>query len=60
MLGTPYAPLGITMIGGLVSSTILTLFVVPLFYTYLDDLRHFLRGFAGTILASRDVEKSRG
>ena len=60
MLGTPYAPLGITMIGGLVSSTILTLFVVPLFYTYLDDLRGFLRGFAGTILASRDVEKSRG
>ena len=59
MLGTPYAPLGITMIGGLVSSTILTLFVVPLFYTYLDDLRGFLRGFAGTILASRNVGKSR-
>ncbi len=58
MLGTPYAPLGITMIGGLVSSTILTLFVVPLFYTYLDDLRHFLRGFAGSLLSSSKVEMS--
>ncbi len=55
MLGTPYAPLGITMIGGLVSSTILTLFVVPLFYTYLDDLRGFMRGFAGSILGSRSI-----
>ena len=60
MLGTPYAPLGITMIGGLLSSTILTLFVVPLFYTYLDDLRGFLRGFAGTILSSPEVEETRG
>ncbi len=55
MLGTPYAPLGITMIGGLLSSTILTLFVVPLFYTYLDDLRVFLRGFATNILQSRRI-----
>ncbi|MCE2441347.1 MAG: efflux RND transporter permease subunit [Candidatus Latescibacteria bacterium] len=53
MLGTPYAPLGITMIGGLLSSTILTLFVVPLFYTYLDDLRVFLRGFSRNILRPR-------
>ncbi|MDE3001461.1 MAG: efflux RND transporter permease subunit [Gemmatimonadota bacterium] len=55
MLGTPYAPLGITMIGGLLSSTILTLFVVPLFYTYLDDLRVFLRGFARKILRPRSI-----
>ena len=59
MLGTPYAPLGITMIGGLLSSTVLTLFVVPLFYTYLDDLRHFMRGFAGNLLKSTDPAKSR-
>ena len=43
MLGTPYAPLGRTMMGGLISSTFLTLFVVPLFYTFLDDLRIVLR-----------------
>ena len=44
IMGTPYAPLGITMIGGLLASTFLTLFVVPLFYTFLDDLRAFVRG----------------
>lgn len=39
MMGMPYAPLGITMMGGLIVSTLLTLLVVPLFYTFLDDLR---------------------
>lgn len=39
MMGMPYAPLGRTMMGGLIMSTILTLLVVPLFYTFLDDLR---------------------
>ena len=43
MLGTPYAPLGQAMIGGLLCSTVLTLLVVPLFYTYLDDLRAVFR-----------------
>jgi HAE1 family hydrophobic/amphiphilic exporter-1 len=37
--GMPYAPLGRTMIGGLLASTLLTLVIVPLFYTFLDDLR---------------------
>lgn len=32
------APMAITIIGGLTSSTFLTLIVVPIFYTYLDDL----------------------
>jgi len=41
LVGIPYAPMGITLIGGLVSSTFLTLFAVPLLYTYFDDLRHF-------------------
>jgi HAE1 family hydrophobic/amphiphilic exporter-1 len=41
LIGVPYAPLGITLIGGLISSTFLTLFAVPLFYTYFDDLRKF-------------------
>ena len=50
MMGTPYAPLGLTMVGGLLSSTFLTLFVVPIFYTYLDDLRGFLRRMVGVVL----------
>jgi HAE1 family hydrophobic/amphiphilic exporter-1 len=42
--GLPYAPLGRTMIGGLIASTILTLVIVPLFYTFLDDLREHAAG----------------
>jgi len=41
LIGIPYAPLGVTLIGGLISSTFLTLFAVPIFYTYFDDLRNF-------------------
>jgi hydrophobic/amphiphilic exporter-1 (mainly G- bacteria), HAE1 family len=39
VIGMPYAPLGRTMIGGLLAASVLTLVVVPLFYTFLDDLR---------------------
>jgi HAE1 family hydrophobic/amphiphilic exporter-1 len=41
LIGIPYAPMGVTLIGGLISSTFLTLFAVPVFYTYFDDLRDF-------------------
>jgi HAE1 family hydrophobic/amphiphilic exporter-1 len=41
LVGIPYTPMGITLIGGLISSTFLTLFAVPVFYTYFDDLRSF-------------------
>ena len=36
--GIDYRPLGRMVIGGLVSSTLLTLVILPLFYTLLDDL----------------------
>ena len=39
VMGQPYAPMGRTMMGGLISSTFLTLLLVPLFYTFFDDLR---------------------
>ncbi len=42
IVGTPYYPLGRAVIGGLLASTVLSLLLVPLFYTYLDDLRHAL------------------
>lgn len=42
IVGVPYAPLGRTVIGGLLTSTVLTLFVVPLFYTVIDDVRVWL------------------
>lgn len=43
LIGIPYAPLGRTIIGGLISATFLTLFLVPITYTYFDDLRVFLQ-----------------
>ncbi len=39
VVGTDYAPLGRTMMGGLLASMLLTLLVVPLCYTFFDDLR---------------------
>ena len=51
MLDLSYAPMGRTMIGGLVTSTLMTLVAVPLLYTFFDDLRVFSRrvsaGFFG-------------
>ena len=32
------ASMGVTVIGGLISSTLLTLVVIPVVYTFLDDL----------------------
>ena len=46
MIGIPYAPLGRTLIGGMISATFLTLLLVPITYSYFDDLRVFLQGFA--------------
>lgn len=46
VMGQPYAPMGRTMMGGLISSTFLTLLLVPLFYTFLDDLRLALQRIA--------------
>lgn len=38
------APMGRAVIGGLITSTFLTLLVVPVMYSWLDDLGHRLRG----------------
>ncbi len=41
--GIDYRPLAIVVFGGLSVSTVLTLFVVPLFYTLFDDLQAAIR-----------------
>ena len=38
------APMARAVIGGLITSTLLTLIVVPVVYTYLDDFEQWLRG----------------
>ena len=58
--GMPYAPLGRTMIGGLLMSTVLTLVVVPLFYTLLDDLREYVPKVLGSAWRKGDPAKGTG
>ena len=55
MIGMPYAPLGRTMMGGLLASMVLTLVIVPLCYTFFDDLRQLLRRVGrSAVAAARD------
>ena len=37
------------MIGGLITSTVLSLLVVPVVFTYLDDLEHFIKRTAARL-----------
>ena len=37
------APMGVTVIGGLVASTALSLFVVPVIFTLVDDFQQWLK-----------------
>jgi HAE1 family hydrophobic/amphiphilic exporter-1 len=54
LIDMSYAPLGRSMMGGLICATVLTLVVVPLFYTFLDDLRGLLmRATASVFTGSR-------
>jgi HAE1 family hydrophobic/amphiphilic exporter-1 len=39
MMDMSYSPLGRAMMGGMLTSTVLTLLIIPLFYTLFDDLR---------------------
>ncbi len=57
LMGMPYSPLGVTMIGGLISSTFLTLFAVPVFYTYFDDMRNFFPKLMSRLFAGKSGEK---
>ncbi len=41
--------LGCTIIGGLAMGTLLTLYVVPLFYTFIDDLQNWLARFFASL-----------
>ncbi|MGH6625940.1 MAG: efflux RND transporter permease subunit [Burkholderiaceae bacterium] len=43
------SPMSIAVIGGLITSTVLSLLVVPVVFTYLDDLEQGLRRLAGRL-----------
>ena len=50
-----HRPLGITIVGGLIVSQMLTLFTTPVVYVYLDRLRLFLRGGADHALPATSI-----
>jgi multidrug efflux pump subunit AcrB len=48
------SPMAVTVIGGLITSTLLSLLVVPAVYTFVDDLQGLMRKFSQTILRKAD------
>lgn len=52
-----FAGLGRALIGGLMAGTILTLFVVPIFYGVLDDFSSWIKNFLANV-AMKPVQKS--
>jgi HAE1 family hydrophobic/amphiphilic exporter-1 len=49
------APLGVAVVGGVITSTLLTLLVIPTIYEILIDLRADLMAFAGRIFRHKDA-----
>jgi HAE1 family hydrophobic/amphiphilic exporter-1 len=47
------APLGRAVIGGVITSTLLTLLVIPTFYEILDQMREWLTERAGRLFGKR-------
>jgi Cu/Ag efflux pump CusA len=41
------SPMAVAVIGGLVTSTLLSLLVIPVAYTYLDDFNSWIKAFWG-------------
>ncbi|GAB3546819.1 efflux RND transporter permease subunit [Noviherbaspirillum agri] len=50
------SPMAIAVIGGLITSTVLSLLVVPAVFTYMDDLEHFMRRTANRLRGKRGTE----
>ncbi|MFQ5652468.1 MAG: efflux RND transporter permease subunit [bacterium] len=57
MIGIPYAPLGRTIIGGLLTSTLLSLIAVPWAYTLFDDMREYFRKLTALYIRGRKAEE---
>jgi HAE1 family hydrophobic/amphiphilic exporter-1 len=56
VIGISYAPMGRTLMGGMISATILTLLVVPVAYTYFDDLREMWKQLLAIMFGKRRGE----
>ena len=52
-IGLSYKSFGLTLIGGLTTATLLTLLVVPVFYTFFDDARAAVSGIVKQAMGKR-------
>jgi HAE1 family hydrophobic/amphiphilic exporter-1 len=50
MIGIPYSPMGRTIIGGLLTSTLISLIAVPWAYTVFDDMRIYFKKLTAVYL----------
>ena len=57
MVGLAYAPLGRTMVGGLLASMVLTLMLVPLFYTFFDDFRDVAQRIMASAFGKKKIAR---
>lgn len=55
LIGIPYAPMGRVIIGGMLTSTFLTLTVIPVFYTLFDDLAIFFKRVVGWLVKGKST-----
>lgn len=53
LIGMPYAPMGRALIGGMLTGTMLTLLVVPVFYTLFDDMALYFSNIASWFRGSK-------
>ena len=51
-----FVSLSRALIGGLTTGTVLTLFIVPLFYSLIDDLRGWFAQYFASLAGSRGAE----
>ena len=51
-IGLSYRSFGLTLIGGMSTATVLTLLVVPVFYSLFDDMQQQIQQFWHWILGS--------
>jgi hypothetical protein len=49
------SPMSIAVIGGLITSTVLSLLVVPVVFTYMDDVEQFVRRLRGRLRHKPDA-----
>lgn len=58
MIGIPYSPLGRTIIGGLLTSTLLSLIAVPWAYTLFDDMRTYFKKLTTLYIYKQSFKES--